>query len=341
MSSSDLTAALADFFAASWPTDQPIGESGPLDQTPWAAYTELGLHLVGIDEDRGGSGGTFDDVMALALLAGRHAADIPVAESNTAAWALAETGAAVDEWSSLSIPVGPVALTVRDGAVSGTLSEVPWGRSVDLVVAFADDGRTVALRVADATIRDGVDLAGQPRDTLRFDQVVPVVLAAGVSPDQLRRRAATLRIALMAGALQAVSELTRRYVGERIQFGKPIGTFQAVQAHVVQLEQMAVMTTALADRLSLEPVLHDYDVTAAQLVAAENSLVAARAAHQAHGAIGMTREYRLQGYTRRLHTWSSDFGETLELSARLGATAARADSLAHLILDDHRPEIAS
>jgi len=339
--SSDLTAALADFFAATWPTDQPIEESGALDQTPWGAYTELGLHLVGIEEDRGGSGGTFADLTALAVLAGRHAADIPVAEANTAAWALAAAGMKLDGSSSLSIPVGPTTLTIQDGSVSGSVADVPWGASVDLVVTVTDDGQTLALPTRDAVVRPGIDLAGQPRDTLVFDRATPVALAPGVSGAELRRRAATLRIALMAGALQAVSELTRRYVGERVQFGKPIGAFQAVQAHVVQLEQMAVMTTALADRLALEPVLHAFDVTAAQVVAAENALVAARAAHQAHGAIGMTREYRLQGYTRRLHTWSSDFGETLELSARLGATAARAVSFAHLILDDDRPEIAS
>lgn len=340
MSSSDLTAALADFFSATWPLDAPVSESGPLQDTAWSTFAELGLHLVGIAEEQGGSGGTLDDVMSLAVLAGRHAADIPVAESTTAAWALAEAGLPSESSTSLSIPVGPSPLTIRDGVVSGTLADVPWGGSVDLVVAIVD-GTTIAVRTADAAVRPGVDLAGQPRDTLVLDQVTPAGMAAGASADQLRRRAVALRIALTAGALQAVAELTRRYVAERVQFGKPIGAFQAVQAHVVQLEQMSVMTTALAERLALEPELHEFDVMSAQLVSAENALVAARATHQAHGAIGMTREYRLQGYTRRLHTWSGDFGEPLDLSARLGAVASRSSSFAQLILDDHRPEISS
>jgi acyl-CoA dehydrogenase len=168
-----------------------------------------------------------------------------------------------------------------------------------------------------------------------------VAIGTGVSRDLLGRRAATLRIALTAGALQAASELTRRYVSERVQFGKPIGAFQAVQAHVVQIEQMAVMTTAIAERLALQEDAPDIDVAAARLVTAENALVGARAAHQAHGAIGMTREYRLQGYTRRLHTWAGDLGEQLELSRRLGVTAAHSPSFAHLIFDTDRPELRS
>ncbi len=342
MSTSDLDVALAGFFAATWPTDEPIREAGPLSQSPWKAFAGIDLHLVGIDETVGGVGGSFADLMALAELSGRHAADVPVVEASTAAWALARAGLPIEPTAAHSIPVGPTALTVgADGTVSGTLSDVPWGTSVDLVVAITDDGRTVLVRASDATSRPGIDLAGQPRDTLVLDRVAPRGLAVGASAEQLRLRAIALRIAQMAGALQAVVGLTRRYVAERVQFGKPIGAFQAVQAHVVQLQQMAVMTTALADRLSIEAELYPFDVLAAQLVSAENALVAARAAHQAHGAIGMTREYRLQGYTRRLHTWSGDFGEALDVSARLGATATRASSFAHLILDDDRPEITA
>ncbi|NYD57160.1 acyl-CoA dehydrogenase [Nocardioides marinisabuli] len=280
--------------------------------------------------------------MALAELAGYHAVDVPVVEATTAAWLLERAGLPIDGAASHSIPIGPTNLVVGDdGTVSGTLIDVPWGASVDLVVAVDDDGQTVLVASSDATTRPGVDLAGQPRDTLVLEDVRPRGVATGASAEQLRHRAAALRIAQTAGALQATADLTRRYAGERVQFGRPIGAFQAVQAHVVLLEQMAVMTTGLADRLAIEPELHPFDVVAAQVVSAENAVEACRAAHQAHGAIGMTREYRLHTLTRRLHTWSGDFGETIDLSARLGATASQAPSFAQMILDDTRPELAS
>ena len=341
MSTSDLTSALGDFFEATWPTDQPVEEPGAWSDTGWSAFAELGLHLVGVDEDAGGSGGTFADVMALATLAGRHTVDVPVTESTTAAWAVTEAGLPLSLDASYSLPTRSPDLTVHDdGSVSGTLPDVPWGASIDLVVAVAADGRTVVVAPGVATVRPGLDLSGQPRDTLVLDHARPQELGTGVTAQALRDRAAALRVAMTAGTLQAMAELTRRYAGERVQFGKPIGAFQAVQAHIVELQQMAAMTTALAERLSLGSRLHAFDVLAAQLVSLENAQVAARAAHQAHGAIGMTREYRLQGYTRRLHAWSGDFGEAIDLASRLGAIAADAPSFAHLILDDHhRPEV--
>ncbi|WP_377320051.1 acyl-CoA dehydrogenase family protein [Pimelobacter simplex] len=337
---SDLTAALADFFTATWPTDTPIAEPGPLASSRWSPFAALGLHLVGVPEESGGSGGTIDDLVALAVLAGRHAADVPVAEATTAGWAAAEAGLPVEPSASSSMPVAPVSLVLHDDStVTGTLRDVPWGGSVDRVVTITDDGHTVVLAPQDAQVVPGIDLAGQPRDTLVFERVAPVATGTGLRAEQAHRRAAVLRIALSAGALQACSELTRRYVSERVQFGRPIGTFQAVQAHVVQIEQMAVMATAVAQRLALQGDPHDLDLAAARLVTSENAQTAARAAHQAHGAIGMTREYRLQGYTRRLHTWAGDLGEEMELSRRLGATAARAASFAHLVFDDNRPEL--
>lgn len=342
MSTSELSRALGDFFAETWPQDAAPAEPGDLTDSAWASFSELGLHLVGVDESYGGSGGTFADLMAVAVLAGRHAADLPVAEATTAAWALTQAGLPLEPDASYSIAVAESNVSVRpDGTLDGIMHEVPWASSADRLVTITDDGRTAVFQPGDAAVRRGYDLAGQPRDTVELSSVRPVSLGPGVSAQDLRVRATALRVGLIAGALQATAELTRRYVGERVQFGKPIGTFQAVQAHVVELQQMAVMTTTLADRLALEPELATFDVSAAQLVANENAVTAARAAHQAHGAIGMTREYRLHLLTRRLHTWSGDFAQTIDLSVRLGASATQAPSFARLILDDQRPEITS
>lgn len=61
------------------------------------------------------------------------------------------------------------------------------------------------------------------------------------------------------------------------------------------------------------------EIVATKSVANRHAGLAARAAHQAHGAIGMTREYRLQHFTRRLHTWRGEFGDETGLNLRLGA----------------------
>ncbi len=341
MSSSSITGALAGFFESLWPSDAPPAEPAGLDRAAWRSLAGLGLHLVDIEEEHGGSGGALADLIQIALLCGRHAADLPVVEGHLAAWALAASGVEVDPAYAYTVPFGAVEVSV-DGAghATGELRDVPWGGSADRVIAVTGDGLLLSVDPAHTAVTAGHDLAGQPRDRLVLDGVPMAPAASAISAGDLALRAAVLRTAQMAGAMQAVAELTHRYTGERTQFGKPIGTFQAVQAHLVELQQMAVMTTSLAERLGSRARPAAFDVMAAKLIADENALAVARAAHQAHGAIGMTREYRLHLFTRRLHTWHGDGGDTLAWAGLLGAATAAAPSFSAVVLDeDHRPEV--
>ncbi|WP_269304233.1 acyl-CoA dehydrogenase family protein [Aeromicrobium sp. HA] len=334
MTSTDLSEALRSFFADIWPTDAPIPEPRPLEQSGWLALVDLGLHQIGVAEHAGGSGGSLGDLLEVAQLAGRYAADIPIVEHALGAWALTEAGADLPPESTLTLAHAADALMAHpDGTVSGSLVRVPWGSMCDHVVSTLPDGRTIALSVSEAAVEPGLDLAGTPCDTLRFDGASPWHCALGATAEDLASRAAALRVALIAGALQSVSELTQRYVNERVQFGKPIGSFQAVQAHIVLVEQMAVLTDSLAHRLALGSTLDTFEVQAAELVARENAVAAVRASHQAHGAIGMTREYRLQGFTRRLHVWSAGTTSAVEAAASLGIRSVAAPSVSRLVLD--------
>jgi acyl-CoA dehydrogenase len=99
-----------------------------------------------------------------------------------------------------------------------------------------------------------------------------------------------------------------RYTGERSQFGKPIGRFPGVQQHVVHVAQQAAMLEMAADLVCVaaaaDPGLAGqaatFQLAAAKSVAADAATIAAAAAHQAHGAIGVTKEYPLHHLTRRL-----------------------------------------
>jgi acyl-CoA dehydrogenase len=131
----------------------------------------------------------------------------------------------------------------------------------------------------------------------------------------------------MAGALQTVAEMTARYTTERKQFGKPVGTFQAVQAHVVAaaeeaaLVDIAVQVAARESDRQAAP----FEIAAAKAVANNAARVATRAAHQAHGAMGMTQEYPLHQFSRRLWAWRAEYGDSL-WGDRLGRAAARLGS---------------
>jgi acyl-CoA dehydrogenase len=221
--------------------------------------------------------------------------------------------------------------------VTGTLRDVAWGRDADRVVALAG-ATVVVLRPVDATATaPGRDLAGQPRDTLTFDRAAAEVLPAAVTADQLAQRGAVLRAAQMAGAMAAVYDLTQAYTAQRVQFGRPIGKFQAVRTHLVFLAQMAVMTRLSADRAAaaLESGADaSFAAYAAKLLANQNAAVSVKSGHQAHGAIGMTREYALQDLTRRLNAWRGDWGTEQALAMRIGGAVAAARRIATVATDE-------
>ena len=311
----------------------------------WAGVCALELHLVAIAEDRGGSGGHLSDLLAVLRLAARHAAPLPLAENHLAAWLLTESGARLPETNGcLTTAPGTASdhLTVVGGRATGVLHDVPWTPSAARVITLtrAADTRgghqVVSLDPALCEQDIGFDLAGQPRNRLTFVDVPVEAEASPHGPESLLLRGALLKAAQIAGAIEAASDLTQKFTAQREQFGRPVATFQAVQQHLVTLAQASAMTTVTVERagFAAEQGTASFEICAAKLIANENAALAVAAAHQAHGAIGMTQEYRLQQFTRRLNTWRSEFGTSQALQHRLGAAAESASSCAHLVTDD-------
>lgn len=305
---------------------EETGWAGPL----WDSLADAGFPLVSVPEDAGGSGGSIADACAVLRVAGRFAAPVPLAETGLlAAWALAAAG--------LALPAGPATVAVGrpDDAVeltggpgrwrvSGRLHRVPWARAAERVVVLAPQ-RFVLSLTPPPSVERGHNLAGEPRDTVLLDDVAVPDDAVARAPDHVTSEALVLRGALaranlIAGALARVTELTVRYTGEREQFGRPIARFQAVQHHLVRIAEEAQAAGMAAAVAASEPGF--FEVAAAKIVAGEAASAAAKAAHQAHGAIGMTREYELGQLTRRLWAWRDEFGGERHWSARLGGHVA-------------------
>jgi acyl-CoA dehydrogenase len=204
--------------------------------------------------------------------------------------------------------------------LSGTAYRVPWARDAALIAVLLD-GRAVLVERAAARIEPHVNLAGDPRDTVVFDDAPA---RSGPAPDAaaLLARGALVRIALMAGALEELYEIAVRHAGERRQFGRPIGSFQAVQQHLVVIAQQVALAGAAADASARRP--GGFEIAAGKLLANRAALTAGRAAHQVLGARGTTREHPLGELTRRLWVWRSEYGDEHHWSTRLGAAVAHA-----------------
>lgn len=323
-------------------------EADTWPQALWEAVADLGLPEALVPEQAGGYG--LDPLVALAVVrtAARFAVPLPLAETLWANRLLAAAG--------LSRPSGPVTFFApatsapsvdplqitrsADGwRLVGHAPRVPWGAQADVVVvADSADGPMIArVPAGRATVTAGDNLAAEPRDDLAFDLVLP---ADSVAPAprlalSLQEAGAALRAIQMAGALERVLELSVRYASERVQFGRPIGKFQAVQQNLAVLAGQTAAAGGAAD-LAAEALAGDLDplpIAIAKARTGEAASSACAIAHQVHGAIGFTHEHELHHFTRRLWAWRDEYGNDTHWNARVGAavTAAGADGLWPLI----------
>ena len=113
---------------------------------------------------------------------------------------------------------------------------------------------------------------------------------------------AMMLAAKMAGALNAALDLSVQYTRERQQFGKPLASFQAIQQQLAVFAEEAAaagMAAASAFRAA-DRGDASFEIACAKLRANQAARISTGIAHQVHGAMGFTAEYRLQHLTKRL-----------------------------------------
>lgn len=297
----------------------------------WQALEGAQFTTIGTPEEAGGAGGTLSDLAAVLRIAGRHAAPVPLAETAMlSAWMLISSGLAVPRGPLAAGPSGTEVLHARRDAgrwvLSGALPRMPWARIAHrlVILAQAESGGVVAtIDPARCEIRAGRNLAGEPRDSVMLRDVPAedAAPATKVTRSALKARGALARALLMAGALERALDLAVRYAQERVQFGRRIGQFQAVQQELARFA--GEVAAALAAALSAAGVMErGGDVTlavaSAKIRAAEAARTGALIAHQIHGAIGVTDEHPLHHATLRLWSWREEYGNEAEWAVTLG-----------------------
>ncbi|HXJ77655.1 MAG TPA: acyl-CoA dehydrogenase family protein [Candidatus Methylomirabilis sp.] len=306
-------------------------EKGVWPAALWQQVEENGLTLTPVPEARGGGGGSWQDAHVVVSAAGRFAVPLPLPETMLGGWLLASVG--------LDAPTGPLTVApvhdddrleiTRQGAgwhLRGTATRVPWGRAAQHVVVVAG-GWVALVATGGAVVEPDVNLALEPRDTLRWERT-PVVAAApaeALSGDSVRLYGALARSAQMAGGLEYLLAQTVQYVSERKQFGRAIGSFQAIQHQLALLAGHAAAAGSAAASAFRAADRGDpsFEIAVAKVRTGEAAGLGAGIAHQCHGAIGFTYEHSLHFVTRRLWSWRAEFGAESRWAAEIGRDVAR------------------
>jgi alkylation response protein AidB-like acyl-CoA dehydrogenase len=313
-------------------------ERGVWPKALWSALEESGLPRAWVSEELGGAGAALADGFAVLRVAGRFAAPVPLAETLMAGWLLARAGLAVPEGPMTIAPVhadGNIALRA-DGRLEGRARRVPFARNARHIAVLArrTAGRAVALiATSDLPIRQDRSLAGEPRDEVAFDRALPeAVGTAAIDEDAIQRFGAAVRLQQIAGALERILEQSVEYALDRVQFGRPIAKFQAVQHSLATLAGEVAAASAAAELAAQACAAAEpgaAEIAIAKVRGGEAAGTGAAIAHQVHGAMGFTYEHSLHHRTRRLWSWREEFGNETVWATRLGrmVAAAGADRL--------------
>jgi hypothetical protein len=166
------------------------------------------------------------------------------------------------------------------------------------------------------------DRTGWPLARLREGALARAESLGAGSGDRLRDWWRTALAIDAAGAMRGALAVTVRYVSERVQFGRPIGSFQAIQHRLAQMTVQVEGAYWLAMEAAYQQARPQAAARAATW-ATLNTPVVLRETQQMHGAMGFTREYPLHLWTMRLPALQRELGG---LSSHARATAKlRAD----------------
>ncbi|WP_329216303.1 acyl-CoA/acyl-ACP dehydrogenase [Streptomyces sp. NBC_01485] len=273
----------------------------------WARIAEAGVFALAVPEAYEGLGPRPVELAVAFVELGRHAVPGPLVETVVAATLLLDPG-----------PAKRFLPALASGESTATVAHEG---------SYAVDGDAATLRLALAA--DGLRLApghGPVRPSLDPARRLTRLLPGGelLAPDPPVDRALLwARLATAAQALGvglALLERTVAYVGQRVQFGVPIGSFQAVKHRLADAKTALEFARPLV--LGAAVTMAPADVAAAKVSACEASYATARTALQLHGAIGYTAEYDLSLWLTKARALRTAWGTPDECRAEILAARA-------------------
>jgi alkylation response protein AidB-like acyl-CoA dehydrogenase len=314
-------------------------EQPGFDAGVWREIGELGWIGLAVPEEAGGAGLGMREFCALAEELGAALVPEPLVSSALSAHLLA---AAEDHGSLEQLLAGEVVVSTAWQEAPNTLEApgtpdaprlfVPAAAGADLFLVPVRDGKQLALYEVPAA---GVELTvdglqdGGFQGTIRPDLTrakklsgdIGAALSAGLD------RAALATAATMLGVMDRAFAITLDYLRTRQQFGKPIGSFQALQHRAADLKMQVALT-----RASVEAAAATFDSGAsaqacraaasrAKHRAAEAGMLVTRQAIQLHGGIGYTDEHDIGLYLRKAMVLANAYGGATLHRARFMAAA--------------------
>jgi len=298
-------ADLVDKHAGPAAVRRAMESSRGYDAALWTLLCEqVGAAALVVPEEFGGAGGEFADAAVVLEELGRGLVPTPL----------------------LGTTLAELALLAADAPDGDALERLASGTAVGAVVFDRDyvvngDVADVAVAIEDGRVERWTDFTAEPvtamDPTRRLARVTPVATAVIGSDSGVGYAAEILLAAEQIGAAARCLDLTVQYTKQRVQFGRPIGSFQALKHRMADLyvavqSARAVVGDAVANPTPASAAL-------ARLAASEAFITVAGEAIQLHGGIAITWEHDMHLYFKRAHGSAQLLGAPREQLRRLAA----------------------
>ena len=299
----DTVAAIVAKHADSESVRRAMDSDRGYDESLWTLLCEqVGAAALVVPEDLGGAGGELGDAAVVVETLGRSLVPTPL----------------------LGTTLAELALLAADQPDADALEGLAAGTSIGTVVfdpryVLNGDVADVVLACEDGRVDRWASFTRQPLATMdptrRLGSVeVGEAVTVGTDPG-LADTAAILLAAEQIGAADRCLELTVAYTKERVQFGRPIGSFQALKHRMADLYVLVQSAHALVEDAVADP--SSTAAALARVAATEAFQAVASESIQMHGGVGITWEYDAQLYFKRAHGSAQLLGPSRDFLRRL------------------------
>ncbi len=295
-----------------------LWDGKPFDRRVWKTMADAGITGITVPDEHGGSGGDDVDLALVYEEAGRACLPEPLLETTGIAAPLLAcygTDAMRERWLP-GIARGDVIAAVQPAAEA----HVPWGAEADVLVAVRADGVHFLARDAfTATPAASLDPA-RPLASIDAKTGPDTQLGDASANEQLYKHAFVGSAGLLNGVSMHLLAATVDYVKEREQFGRPVGSFQAIK-HKLASMHVAIESARPAAWYAAYTVANDLEqgvaAAVAKIAANDAEALCNTEALQCHGGIGFTWEHDLHLWLKRGMTLRGSFGTSRDLRGKL------------------------
>lgn len=302
-----------------------------VDRRLWSALATAGLVGIAVPEAFGGAGLGMTELALVLEQQGRRVAQVPMLWSALAAMALARSGAGdglvervVAGDAVVTCAFAHAGLDVVDGRLVGQLTAVPYAHVAERVLVVAGAGLLLAdPRDAEREVAEATD--HQLLTHLRFDGADAEVIGGPEAVDWVVQRALVGVAALQLGVAEEALAQAAAYTSARVQFGKPLSSFQSTSARAADayIDTEAMRVTMLQAAWRLDQGL---DATTAVAVAkwwaSDAGERVVQAVQHMHGGLGADVEYPVHRYFLVGKQLADTLGGASAHLARIGSALA-------------------